>query len=297
MKIPRDVILTRFTVGMLIADLTTPIMPRFRCLLSCALAIVFASCATEPVGKDASAQNGPNISLEETVAQAAGIYLVALDHSYGPMRYIIVDVWRHVPALGATPAHGAEFSSDPRGQYGTSAVAFVFRPSLVLPNGHRLGRRIVPITDGYLQALNVTLPELKKRIATTPYAEQVAGGASSSNLAPEVIEAAVNAQLGGGTTIPTAPSDGQPRSIVRPRLVSSVPPVYPFVLRRAGVQGQAVVDVIVGADGGVREAHAVRATDPLFGAAAENAVRQWRYTPGPEEIRFQVPVLFTLGER
>jgi TonB family protein len=284
--------------GLLIADSTTPIMPLFRCLLCCALALVLASCATEPAGKDASAQNGPNISLDETVAQAAGIYLVALDRSYGSTRYIIVDVWRHLPALGATPAHGAEFSSDPRGEYGTAAVAFIFRPALVLPNGHHMARRIVPITNGYLQALSVTLPELKKRVATTPYIAQmsVTSGVSSSSLAPEVIEAAVNAQLGGGTTTPAAPSDAPPRSTVRPRLISSVPPVYPLALRREHVEGQAVIDVIVAPDGRVTEARALRATHPLFAVAATEAVRQWRYEPRAIETRIQVPVLFTLRE-
>jgi TonB family protein len=274
-------------------------MPLFRCLLSCVLAVVLASCATEPRGKDASPQNGLNISLEDTVAHAAGIYLVARDSSYGPMRYIIVDVWRHEPSLGAAPTHGAEFSSDPRGQFGTAAVAFVFRPSLVLPNGHTLARRIVPITDGYLQALNVTLPELKERVATTPYTAQVsiANAASSSSLAPEMIDAAVSAQLGGGVVSTTVPRDERPRATIRPRLISSVPPTYPFALRRAGVQGQAIVDVLIGTDGSVKEAHSIRATDPLFGAAAEAAVQQWRYEAPPEETRLQVPVVFTLNER
>jgi TonB family protein len=271
-------------------------MSLFRCLLSCALAVVLASCATEPTtGKDTLPPNGPNISLDETVAHAAGIYLVALDHTYGPMRYIIVDVWRHVPALGAAPTRGAEFSSDPRGQFGTAAVAFVFRPSFVLPNGHSLGRRIVPITDGYLQALNLTLPELKKRVATTPYTPQVSTESeeSSSRITPETIDAAVNAELPGGRTTPRAANSP---SLPPPRVVSTVPPLYPFSLRREHREGQAVVAVIVATDGTVKEAHAVKATHPLFAAAAEQAVRQWRYEPRAIESRLQVPVMFTLRE-
>lgn len=60
-----------------------------------------------------------------------------------------------------------------------------------------------------------------------------------------------------------------------------------------------MVDFLVGPDGNVYNAFAMRATHPEFGAAAVEAVVQWRFTPGTKNgqlawIHMQVPIVFSL---
>jgi periplasmic protein TonB len=81
-----------------------------------------------------------------------------------------------------------------------------------------------------------------------------------------------------------------------PRPIFTVPPRYPFELRRAGITGEAVVDAVIDDDGRVTEVQVVRATHPRFGESAAASVRQWRYASGSGGMHLQVPVMFTLGE-
>lgn len=76
-------------------------------------------------------------------------------------------------------------------------------------------------------------------------------------------------------------------------------PQYPLQLRRAGIQGDAVVEFLVMPDGAVGEAAVIRATDVRFGDAAIACVKQWKFEPGlvdgkPATCRLQVPMQFTL---
>ncbi|HEX2101042.1 MAG TPA: TonB family protein, partial [Candidatus Synoicihabitans sp.] len=57
-------------------------------------------------------------------------------------------------------------------------------------------------------------------------------------------------------------------------------PIYPFEMRRAGAEGEAVVAFVVDASGAVRDLKLVRATDPTFGEAALEAVQRWEFEPG-----------------
>jgi RNA polymerase sigma factor (sigma-70 family) len=93
-------------------------------------------------------------------------------------------------------------------------------------------------------------------------------------------------------------------------------PEYPAELRRFAVNGEAVVDFIVDAEGTVREAKAVRSgVKPPPGAAigmseremaekieaaAIAAVSKWRFAPGEKDgkkvnARLQIPIVFTMG--
>lgn len=78
--------------------------------------------------------------------------------------------------------------------------------------------------------------------------------------------------------------------------------VYPELQARAGVEGQAIVQFIVGTDGRVQDPQVVRSAgnDGLDRAALE-AVRLSRFTPArdggePVRVRFAVPVTFRLGD-
>ncbi len=76
-------------------------------------------------------------------------------------------------------------------------------------------------------------------------------------------------------------------------------PIYPYDLRRSGINGSVVIEFVATADGNVANARAVRSTHQRFEEAALQAVRRWRFKPGtkdgvPVNTRMQVPVTFNL---
>lgn len=89
--------------------------------------------------------------------------------------------------------------------------------------------------------------------------------------------------------------DQQPVAKVR------VNPQYPFEMRRAGIQGDVLVEFVVDSNGDVRNAFAVRSTQREFEAAAIQAVSKWKFRPGKKggravNTRMQQPIAFTLAE-
>lgn len=109
----------------------------------------------------------------------------------------------------------------------------------------------------------------------------------------------------GGTIIPK--SDPTPTPI--PVITEPVPlasaardfqPPYPPQLLRTGVEGKAVVRVLIGADGRVKQVAIISADDPLFADATERqALRRWRFKPATRDgvaieawkqltVRFQI---------
>jgi protein TonB len=63
-------------------------------------------------------------------------------------------------------------------------------------------------------------------------------------------------------------------------------PPYPRSLQAEGIEGVAVVRVLVGTDGRVKAVDSVRADDPLFfEATREHALRKWRFSPATEDGR------------
>lgn len=78
-------------------------------------------------------------------------------------------------------------------------------------------------------------------------------------------------------------------------------PVYPFEMRRAGIEGQVLVGFIVDAKGSVREAYPIRSTHREFESAAVQAVSKWRFRPGKKggrsvNTRMQVPIVFSITD-
>ncbi|WP_412063646.1 energy transducer TonB [Rubrivirga sp. IMCC45206] len=74
---------------------------------------------------------------------------------------------------------------------------------------------------------------------------------------------------------------------------------YPEFARRAGIEGQVVVQFVVDERGNVVDPVAVRSPNELLSEAAIKAVRESRFTPGqqrgrPVKVRFAVPVTFRL---
>ena len=74
---------------------------------------------------------------------------------------------------------------------------------------------------------------------------------------------------------------------------------YPEFARRAGIEGQVVVQFVVDERGNVVDPVVLRSPNDLLSEAAVKAVQESRFTPGqqrgrPVKVRFAVPVTFRL---
>ncbi len=82
-------------------------------------------------------------------------------------------------------------------------------------------------------------------------------------------------------------------------LIHKVQPNYPPLARSARIQGQVVLQAVIGKDGTIQNLHAVSG-HPMLTPAAIDAVKQWRYKPyflngEPVEVDTQITVNFTLA--
>lgn len=102
------------------------------------------------------------------------------------------------------------------------------------------------------------------------------------------------------STAPPSPAPAQDTGPVRvspgqgPGLIKKVEPQYPPIARTARMTGTVVVDAVIKKDGTVSDVTVLSSTNKLFEAECVNAVRQWRFTPGPQDVVLTVTVNFTL---
>lgn len=73
-------------------------------------------------------------------------------------------------------------------------------------------------------------------------------------------------------------------------------PQFPARLRRAGIEGEAIIDFVVDVDGFVLNPVVISATHPEFANAGRLAVSFWRFAPSAQPRAVRQPVKFTLGE-
>lgn len=79
------------------------------------------------------------------------------------------------------------------------------------------------------------------------------------------------------------------------------PAQYPREHRQAGESGEVLVEFVVGLDGRVVSARALKATSPAFERAALAAVEHWRFDPGtrngrPVRFRMVLPMMFNISQ-
>src|SRR5436190_1890407 len=98
-------------------------------------------------------------------------------------------------------------------------------------------------------------------------------------------DVAVGAQAGGG---PVRMSTGQIQ------LLNKVDPVYPPLMLAVKRTGTVVLDATIKPDGTIDDVKVLQSLGPLFDRAAENAVKQWRYTPPGFEAVLTVTVIFSI---
>ena len=83
-----------------------------------------------------------------------------------------------------------------------------------------------------------------------------------------------------------------------PEAITKVAPIYPDIAREAGVDGQVLVQALVGKDGKVHDTRVVKSI-PMLDQAALTAVKQWVFKPAlsnnkPVAVWVAVPVKFSL---
>jgi protein TonB len=70
--------------------------------------------------------------------------------------------------------------------------------------------------------------------------------------------------------------------ITDPKLISSTRPVYPVTARQSNIEGSVTVVIYIDKTGKVFSARALSGP-VMLRAAAEDAVKQWKYSPGLED--------------
>jgi TonB family protein len=91
-----------------------------------------------------------------------------------------------------------------------------------------------------------------------------------------------------------------PAGVEMPRPVFQPSPAYPFEYRKKKITGGAWLAVTVDTAGTVTDCKTIRASNPDFGPAAEQAVARWKFKPAmlhgqPVEVTFNVPLSFQIG--
>lgn len=71
---------------------------------------------------------------------------------------------------------------------------------------------------------------------------------------------------------------------------------YPIKARREGIQGDVLIEFTVTASGEVSGVDVKSSSNPVFNSVSISAVRQFRCTPQPRDIRVQVPFVFKLTD-
>jgi TonB family protein len=138
---------------------------------------------------------------------------------------------------------------------------------------------------GALAALRVEAAQLKKSI--------------------ERGEAARKAQADARAAKFSRTADGQSLYAMKdldekPKAVYRAQPKYPAELKVLGMEGEALMCFVVGADGAVREVEIENATNEAFGVAAKKALEQWKFKPGQKDgvtvnTRIAQPFVFSIA--
>ena len=104
----------------------------------------------------------------------------------------------------------------------------------------------------------------------------------------------------GGTAVHVAPPKRitVSQGVTAGMVISKVLPLYPPLAKQARVQGQVILQAVIGKDGTIQNLHVISG-HPMLVQSALDAVRQWRYRPyflngEPVEVDTQITVNFSL---
>ncbi len=95
-----------------------------------------------------------------------------------------------------------------------------------------------------------------------------------------------------GLVITSRPS-AQTTSDTGRKVVTRVAPQYPAMARSLNIQGSVKAEVLVAPNGTVKSIE-IKGGHPLLAQSAQNALREWRWEPGPRETHENVELKFSL---
>ena len=86
---------------------------------------------------------------------------------------------------------------------------------------------------------------------------------------------------------------------VKPKLIKTVQPLYPYNQARAGVNGSVVVEFIINTQGQVQNPCIISSNNPAFERPALDSILQWKFSPGsrgghPVNVRANQRMEFSL---
>jgi TonB family protein len=166
------------------------------------------------------------------------------------------------------------------------------------------------ITSTLVNVPGVTGGDLKKRICRIMRNEQ---GLPLGTARKAVLVAAVVALLlvpaldrAGAAPARQPAQDDDPSEVHQPggdvqtpRLLKEVKPHYSERAKKARIEGEVLMECVVGADGKPRDFTIVRSLDPELDQAALDAARLWEFEPGtrrgkPVAVKVTIAMAFTL---
>ncbi len=106
--------------------------------------------------------------------------------------------------------------------------------------------------------------------------------------------------------IPTKPPDENETDVPdwrpveqEPKLIYTIPPVYPEIARRSEIEGKVIIKALVDKEGKIKKAIVVWTSHEIFNQSAIDAVMQYRFTPammnnGPGPAWVKIPFKYKL---
>jgi len=126
-------------------------------------------------------------------------------------------------------------------------------------------------------------------------------GCTSDHNPPPQQQPAVD--QGQATTAIQADSSQVKKGPEMPTLMVKTAPIYPEEARKKGIQGEVQVQILVGADGIVKEATVIsnKTGSKELEKAALDAVYKWKFNPGklegkPVQVHVIIPIKFKLKD-
>jgi TonB family protein len=100
-------------------------------------------------------------------------------------------------------------------------------------------------------------------------------------------------------TAPPAPPP-EPEGPIRvaagqgPGVIKRVEPIYPPIARAARIEGVVMLDAVILKDGSVDRVQVLKSANPILDKSAADALKQWRFTPGNQNVIMTLTVRFVL---
>jgi len=180
----------------------------------------------------------------------------------------------------------------PAGPANTAAVSVQSPPQVAKPEP--VPHHVKAERKKVFRIAKRSAPTEPQSAMATP-AEGITGGE------PSGVDGGVPGGIAGGTLGGTGnmlvPAE---QAAILPVPISKIIPEYPRIARQRGIEGQVILEAIVGTDGRIEPEVMVIQSVPPFDQATIAALRQWRFRPArgndgtPVRVSLRVPFRFVL---